>query len=93
MPEINIDLDGGLKLLSKLNPVKAAGPDLIKPIVLKELRVAIAPVICLLFERSLQTGELPADGLKLKYVPFARRVINLTRPIIGPSPRHAFCAR
>ena len=45
MPEINIDLNGVLKLLSKLYPGKAAGSDLNKPIVLKELRVEIAPVI------------------------------------------------
>ena len=38
MPEINIDLNGVLKLLSKLNPGKAAGPDLIKHIVLKEIK-------------------------------------------------------
>ena len=44
MPEINIDLNGVLKLLSKLKPGKAAGPDLFKPIVLKELRVEIGSV-------------------------------------------------
>ena len=43
------------------------------PIVLKELRVEIAPVICLLFERSLRTVNCLQNGLKLKYVPFSRR--------------------
>ena len=55
MPEISIDLNGVLKLLSNLKPDKAAGPDEIKPVVLKELRHEIAPIICLLFERSLST--------------------------------------
>ena len=64
MPEINIDLNGVLKFLSKLNPRKAAGPDSIKPIVLKELRVEIVPVICLLFQRSLHTGQLPVEWTK-----------------------------
>ena len=68
MPEINIDLNEVLKLLSKLNPGKAAGPDLIKPIV---LRVEIAHVICLLFERSFQTGQLPVLD-----PPFFRLCIN-----------------
>ena len=49
MPEIKIDLHGVLKLLSYLKPDKAAGPDSIKPVVLKQLKTEIAPVICLFF--------------------------------------------
>jgi hypothetical protein len=33
MPTISISTDGILKLLEKLNPQKAAGPDKIKPLV------------------------------------------------------------
>ena len=36
MPEFKIDLNGVLKLLSNLRPDKAAGPDSIKPVVLKQ---------------------------------------------------------
>ena len=43
MPEIEIDLNGVLKLLANLKPGKAAGPDDIKPVLLKELRSKIAP--------------------------------------------------
>ena len=50
MPEININLNGILKLLSNLQPHKAAGPDEIRPIVLIELRTEIAPIIQLIFE-------------------------------------------
>ena len=42
MPEIKIDENGILKVLSNLKVDKAAGPDDIKPIVLKELRKEIA---------------------------------------------------
>ena len=73
MLEINIDLNGVLKLLSELNPGKAAWPNLIKPIVLKELRVEIAPVICLLFERSLQTGQLPVEWTKAQICPLFKK--------------------
>ena len=64
MPEISIDLNGVLKLLPNLKPNKVAGPDEIKPVVLKELRHEIAPIICLLFERSLYTGVLLIDWTK-----------------------------
>ena len=45
MPDININAKGILKLLSNLKVDKAAGPDDIKPLVLKELRKEITPVI------------------------------------------------
>ena len=64
MPDIKIDLNGVLKLLSNLKSDKAAGPDSIKPVVLKQLKIEIAPVICLLFEKTLQTGQLPSDWKK-----------------------------
>ena len=54
MPEIKIDLNGVLKLLSNLKPDKAAVPDSIKSVVLKQLKTEIAPVIYLLFEKILQ---------------------------------------
>ncbi|KAH3871846.1 hypothetical protein DPMN_035061 [Dreissena polymorpha] len=38
MPKIEIDRKGVLKLLQNLKVDKAAGPDMIRPIVLKELR-------------------------------------------------------
>ena len=38
MPEIDLNLNGIIKLLSNLRPDKAAGPDEIKPVVLRELR-------------------------------------------------------
>ena len=84
MPEINIDLNGVLKLLSKFNPGKAAGPDSTKPIVLivlKELRVETVPVVCLLFERSLQTDQLPVEWTNAQVVPFSWRVIHLTQQL------------
>jgi hypothetical protein len=43
--DINITVPGVDKLLSKLNPTKAAGPDNITPRVLKELAPFIAPIL------------------------------------------------
>ena len=47
--------------LSQLNISKSPGPDLIHPIVLYEVRDVIAYPLKLLSERSLETGQLPAD--------------------------------
>ena len=55
MPEIDISLNGLLKLLHNLKPGKAAVPDMLKPLLLGELRDEIAPIIKVIFDRSLQT--------------------------------------
>ena len=60
------------------NPVSDCVSDSIKPVVLKQSRIQnkiitgaekqlkteIAPVICLLFEKTLQTGQLHSDWKK-----------------------------
>ena len=73
MPEIDLNLNGIIKLLSNLRPDKAAGPDEIKPVVLRELRNEIAPVIQLIFEKSLATGKLPSDWTKANVSPIFKK--------------------
>ena len=60
-PDINITVNGIEKLMSGLNPHKAAGPDEIPPKVLKELAVELAPVFSILYQASLLQGEVPQD--------------------------------
>ena len=59
MPDVNISEAGILNLLKNLIPKKAAGPDRIKPAILQELRVELAPIIKVLFERSLESDDVP----------------------------------
>ena len=60
MDEFCISVEGITNLL-KLKPGKTADHDKLKPFLLKELAKVIAPMLQILFERSLQTGKLPAD--------------------------------
>ena len=53
MPDIDISLNGLLKLLKNVKPGKAAGPDKLKPLLLKELRDEIAPIIKVIFDKYL----------------------------------------
>ena len=73
MPEIEISKNGLLKLLKNLKPGKAAGPDRLKPLLLRELREEIAPIIKIIFDRSLQTGKLPADWVKANVMPVFKK--------------------
>ena len=61
MPDIDISASGVLKLLTRINPSKAAGPDAIKPVVLKKLAHKIAPAVSAIFQLSLDTGTVPQD--------------------------------
>ena len=61
IPNIHIDNNGALKLLSRLNPSKANGPDLLPTRVLKEAATEIAPYLSFIFQQSINTGEVPPD--------------------------------
>ena len=55
-PDLEITCNGIIKLLKRLNPHKAAGPDGIKPRVLKELAESVAPILTIIFRKSLSSG-------------------------------------
>ena len=59
MPETQISVKGTEKLLKSLNPHKAAGPDQFKPIVLQTLHAELAPILQVIFQKSLDSGKLP----------------------------------
>ena len=61
MPEIKVNKEDVTKLLHKLNPSKASGPDLIPARILKELAVEIAPFLTTIFQESFNTGTVPRD--------------------------------
>ena len=58
MPEIQVTERGVLKLLQALNISKTAGPDGIRPRVLKELSSELAPIFTLLFQASIHQQSL-----------------------------------
>ena len=64
MQEFDIYTNGLLKLLGTLKPHKAAGPDNVRPYMLRDLRGVIAPVPQAVFTRSYETGQLPKQWEK-----------------------------
>ena len=61
------------KLLKNLNPHKAAGPDNIRPIVLKELHKELTPILTFLFQTSLNSGDLPSDWKTANVTPIFKK--------------------
>ena len=61
---MNFEEESIAKKLKELNPGKSKGPDNIHPRVLKELHTQLAKPFKKLFQKCLQTGEIPADWRK-----------------------------
>ena len=59
MPQIQISVKGIEKLLKSLNPHKAAGPNQFKTVVLQTLHAELAPILQVIFQKSLDSGKLP----------------------------------
>ena len=59
--ELRVTPDAVTKLLNKLNKDKAQGPDKIPPRVLKELSVPLGIPLSILFNKSLDEGQLPQE--------------------------------
>ena len=69
MPDFTISNNGINKLLKNLKPNKAAGPDKLRPLVLRELWEEIAPILEAIFMKSLDTKKLPDDWKSDNVVP------------------------
>ena len=61
MNDISIHVNGVENPLKNINPHKAKGPDEINGRVLKECRTNIAPILAIIFEKSLTLGSIPSD--------------------------------
>ena len=66
-------MDGVSKLLMNLDPHKAMGPDGLHPRVLKQLAPAIAPILKQIFQKSIDTGEVPNDWKEANVSPIFKK--------------------
>ena len=73
MPEIHITTNGVASQLNNLKPYKAAGPDAIRPKVLKELSQSIAPILQIIFTKSLQSNQVPDDWKQALITPVFKK--------------------
>ena len=73
MPDINFTANGISKLLSKLNPLKAKGPDKIPIRFLKDYADDISKFLKIIFQNSYNTGDLPRDWLTEDVIPIFKQ--------------------
>ena len=73
MEDKTVSCKGVVKLLKNLKQHKAAGPNDIPLMLLKEAADEIAPAITLLFQASLNQGNTPSTWRKALVVPIVRK--------------------
>lgn len=73
MPDIQVCTKGIEKLLKNLKTDKAAGPDQISPILLKELHNEVSPIVQILFQLSYDTGVLPREWCTASVSPLFKK--------------------
>ena len=61
LPSLNITTTGIEKLLKKINVSKSVGPDSISNAILKNCASQLAPGLSAIFQKSVDSGELPED--------------------------------
>ena len=71
--KLNITTEGIQKLLENLNPNKAMGPERLHPRVLKETARAVAPILQIIFSKSLENSEVPDDWKQANISPFFKK--------------------
>ena len=69
----NVKGFGHLLSPSKKTHQGSLRPDGLKPLLLRELREEIAPILKIIYERSLSTGKLPADWMKANVMPVFKK--------------------
>ena len=84
MLPIQIATEGIVKLLKELKLQKAPdGPDCITATISKTCAEHVAPLLQQIFQKSLDTGELPLDGRKQMSHPSSKQEIDQTLQITG----------
>ena len=73
LDDIVISEESVIKILGKLKPDSAPGPDGIFPRVLKELKDVIALPMTLLFNKSLDEGKIPSEWKKANVSPIFKK--------------------
>ena len=73
MSDIEVTVEGVVKLLKNLNPHKAAGPDDISPWVLKTVAEEIGSALTIVFQQSFETGIVPEDWLCANITPIFKK--------------------
>ena len=93
MPDIVICGEGVLKLLKKINPQKASGPDMIPAPILKDLAEELAPILTKIFQKTLSGGEVPLDWCSANVTAIFKKGDRFTASNYRPVSLTSLCCK
>ena len=73
MNNIKVSVNGVIKCIKRLNEKKASGPDRIPISILKRHSEIIAPVLALIYQQSIDSGDIPSDWKNANVVPIYKK--------------------
>ena len=73
LDDIKFDVESVQEQLTNLNPNKAAGPDEIESKLLKECSEEMAPILCQVFRKSMDEGEVPNGWKEAHIIPIHKK--------------------
>ena len=82
-----------LKRLQSLNIKKATGPDMIPARILKDLATEIAPIVCCIFQQSLDTGCVPPAWRNANITPIYKKGDRSTPANYRPVSIISICSK
>ena len=73
LDDVKFDVESVEEILAGLNPNKAAGPDEVETVLLKECAEEVAPLLCQIFRMSMDTGEVPTQWKEANIIPIHKK--------------------
>ena len=71
--DINITEEDIIAAINEISPYSAPGPDKIPAILIKEVKNEIAPALKILWQTSIDQGQIPSDLLKQTIIPIFKK--------------------
>jgi len=90
---IHVTIPGVVKLLRNLDPSKAAGPDGITSHLLKETSNELAPILTVIFQHSLDTGQVPHEWKTAQISPIYKKENRCTPANYRPVSLTCICSK
>ena len=92
-PNIIVSVPGVENLLKNLNPHKATGPDQISSRFLNSMSNVLAPVLTIIFQESLDKGQIPEDWKKAYVAPIFKKGDKATASNYRPVSLTSICCK
>jgi hypothetical protein len=81
LSDIQINTAKVAKKIRDLRSSSAPGPDQIVPALLQELTKEVAPILAIIFQKSLESGDVPADWRTANVTQYSKKGLSLSPAI------------